>query len=288
MFIDAFFLVTEDEIMQKRNFVKPLWNQIKDFFSPKEWIKTLRAVPGLALALIVVANILMNVLANKSIIELKIPGTDSYWLIQDAGICLSWIGFLVGDLIVRNFGAKHAIRVNLTALIISLFVSLLLVLVGYIPGTWSPEFNYADPQIAKAVGDSINAVMGNVWYVILGSAIASACGLIINNIAQDRILKKISAKHGDHYWGYLLAGGLSTIFGQILDNFVFASLVSVHFFRWTRLTALMCSLDGALLELVVEMLFTPLTYRISKNWDKNHIGKKWLDEEKKEGAKNPR
>lgn len=285
MFIDAFFLVTEDEIMQKRNFVKPLWNRIRDFFSPKEWIKTLRAVPGLALALIVVANILMNVLANKSIIELKIPGMDSYWLIQDAGICLSWIGFLVGDLIVRNFGAKHAIRINLTALVISLLVSLLLVLVGYIPGTWSPEFNYSDPQIAKAVGVSINAVMGNVWYVILGSAIASACGLIINNIAQDRILKKISDRHGDHYWGYLLAGGLSTIFGQVLDNFVFASLVSVHFFHWTWLTALMCSLDGALLELVVEMLFTPLTYRISKNWDKNHIGKNWLDEEQPEGAK---
>jgi uncharacterized PurR-regulated membrane protein YhhQ (DUF165 family) len=259
---------------------------LKDFFNPKEWVKTLRAVPGMALALIVVANILMNVLANKSIIELPIQGTDSYWLIQDAGVCLSWVGFLVGDLLVKNFGAKHAVRVNLTALVISLFISLLLVIVSVIPGTWSPEFNFMGLsflneagetiEVSKTIGQSINQVMGNTWYVILGSALASACGLIVNNVTQDLILKNISKKHGEKYWGYLVAGGISTIAGQILDNFVFAAVVSVKFFGWTWLTAFMCSLDGAIFELIIEMIFNPFAYRISKNWDKNHIGVKWM------------
>lgn len=270
------------EEKKKTGFWKKLRLGAKDFFSPREWVKTLRSVPGMALALITVANILMNVLANKSIIELKIPGTDSYWLIQDAGIFLSWIGFLVGDLLVKNFGAKHAIRVNLTALILSLFVSALLAVVGVIPGTWSPEFNYQDASIVQAVGESIDAVMGNVWYVILGSAAASACGLIVNNLTQELILKKIEKRHGEKYLGYLLAAGLSTVFGQILDNFVFAALVSVRFFHWTWLSAFMCSLDGAIFELVVEMCFTPLTYAISKNWDKNHIGVKWMSEGQKQ------
>ncbi len=266
-------------------FCKKIFLALKDFFNPKDWLRTLRSVPGMALALITVANILMNVLANKSIIELAFPNSDSYWLIQDAGVCLSWIGFLVGDLLVKNFGAKHAIRVNLTALIISLFVSLLLFAVSVIPGTWSPEFNYADASTAQAVKDAINSVMGNVWYVILGSALASAVGLIVNNITQDLILKKIEAKKGNHYWVYLIAAALSTVFGQILDNFVFASVVSVRFFNWTWLTAFMCSLDGAIFELIIEMAFTPLTYRISKNWDKNHIGVKWMDENKEESIK---
>lgn len=266
-------------------FCKKIFLALKDFFNPKNWLRTLRSVPGMALALITVANILMNVLANKSIIELAFPNSDSYWLIQDAGVCLSWIGFLVGDLLVKNFGAKHAIRVNLTALFISLFVSLLLFGVSIIPGTWSPEFNYADASTAQAVKDSINSVMGNVWYVILGSALASAVGLIVNNITQDLILDKIEAKKGNHYWVYLIAASLSTIFGQILDNFVFASVVSVRFFNWTWLTAFMCSLDGAIFELIIEMAFTPLTYRISKNWDKNHIGVKWMDEKKEESIK---
>ena len=268
--------------MQKENNIfKKTFLVLKDFFNPRDWLKTLRSVPGMALALITVANILMNVLANKSIIELPFPNSDSYWLIQDAGVCLSWVGFLVGDLLVKNFGAKHAIRVNLTALVISLFVSLLLFIVSVIPGTWSPEFNYASAETATAVKDSINSVMGNVWYVILGSALASAVGLIVNNITQDLILKNIEKKHGSKYIGYLIAAALSTIFGQILDNFVFAAVVSVNFFNWTWLTALMCSIDGAIFELIIEMAFTPITYMISKNWDKNHIGVKWMYEEKK-------
>ncbi len=267
--------------MQKENNIfKKVFLVLKDFFNPKDWLKTLRSVPGMALALITVANILMNVLANKSIIELPFPNSDSYWLIQDAGICLSWIGFLVGDLLVKNFGAKHAIRVNLTALVISLFVSGLLAIISVIPGSWSAEFNYADADTIAAVKESLNSVMGNVWYVILGSALASAVGLIVNNITQELILKNIEKKHGSKYIGYLIAAALSTLFGQMLDNFVFASVVSVNFFGWTWLTALMCSVDGAIFELFIEMLFTPLTYHISKNWDKNHIGVKWMYEEK--------
>ena len=265
----------------KPSFFKKLGLEWKDFFNPREWVKTLRTVPGMVLALITVAMILMNVLANKAIIELPIPNTNTFWLIQDAGVVLSWVGFLAGDLLVKNFGAKHAIRVNLTALFISLFVSALLALVGVIPGTWSPEFNYESAEIAQAVGQSIDEVMGNVWYVILGSAAASACGLVVNNLTQDLILRKIERKHGNHYWGYLVAAASSSFFGQILDNFVFAALVSVHFFGWSWTTALMCSLDGAILEIVIEMIFTPLTYAISKNWDKNHIGVKW---EKQEGV----
>lgn len=265
---------------EEKNIFKKVFLILKDFFNPKDWLYTLRSVPGLALALITVANILMNILANKSIIELPFPNSDSFWLIQDAGVCLSWIGFLAGDLLVKNFGAKHAIRVNLTALFISLIVSGLLAIVAIIPGTWSPEFNYSDPSTVSAIKEAINSVMGNVWYVILGSALASAVGLIVNNITQELLLKKIEKKHGNKYLGYLIAAAISTIFGQILDNFVFAAVVSVHFFSWTWLTALMCSVDGAIFELIIEMVFTPLTYHISKNWDKNHIGVKWMNEKK--------
>ena len=82
----------------KPGFFKKLGHGLKDFFDPKEWLKTLREVPGLVLALITVSMILMNVLANKAILELPIPNTDVYWLIQDAGVTLSWVGFLAGDL----------------------------------------------------------------------------------------------------------------------------------------------------------------------------------------------
>lgn len=259
---------------------------LKDFFNPREWLKTLRAVPGMVLALITVSMILMNILANKAIIELKIPGTDSYWLIQDAGVMLSWVGFLAGDLLTKNFGAKHAIRVNLTALFLSLFVSLLLLGAAAVPGTWSPQFGHLEDHAAfQAVGAALNEVIGNVWHVVLGSAAASACGLVVNNLTQDLLLKRIEKRHGNKYWGYLLASASSSFLGQFIDNFVFAAIVSIHFFGWTWLSAVMCSLDGAILEILLELVFLPLTFAIAKNWDKNHIGAKYLEGEKPLEAK---
>lgn len=258
-----------------KQFFKHLGHEIVDFFNPKEWLKTLRSVPSLALALITVATVLMNILANKSIINLP-------WLIQDAGILMSWVGFLVGDLLVKAFGSKNAIRVNLTCLGISLFISGLLAIVAVVPGEWSPVF---DPTInpgdlGSNINAAVNSVMGNVWYVILGSAVASAVGLVVNGLTQGLLIKKIEAKHGDKYWGFFVASAASTMIGQIIDNMVFALLVSVKFFGWTWTQVLVCSLTGAIFELIIELVFSPLTYRISRNWKKNGIGTEWIKADK--------
>lgn len=258
-----------------KQFFKHLGHEIVDFFNPKEWLKTLRSVPSLALALITVATVLMNILANKSIINLP-------WLIQDAGILMSWVGFLVGDLLVKAFGSKNAIRVNLTCLGISLFISGLLAIVAVVPGEWSPVF---DPTInpgdlGSNINAAVNSVMGNVWYVILGSAVASAVGLIVNGLTQGLLIKKIETKHGDKYWGFFVASAASTMIGQIIDNMVFALLVSVKFFGWTWTQVMVCSLTGAIFELIIELVFSPLTYRISRNWKKNGIGTEWMKADK--------
>lgn len=240
---------------------------LKDFFNPKEWLATLRKVPSLALALATTATVLMNILANKSIINLS-------WLIQDAGIIVSWVGFLVSDLLVKAFGSKNAIRVNLTSLVISLFISGLLAIVAIVPGDWSPVFDTAinGGDIGSNINAAINSVMGNVWYVIFGSAVASGVGLILNGLTQGLLLKTIERKHGDHYWGFFVASACSTMLGQVIDNMVFASLVSVKFFGWSWTQVLVCSLSGAIFELIVELIFSPLTYKISKNWKVNNIG----------------
>ena len=258
-----------------KQFFKHLGHEIVDFFNPKEWLKTLRSVPSLALALITVATVLMNILANKSIINLP-------WLIQDAGILMSWVGFLVGDLLVKAFGSKNAIRVNLTCLGISLFISGLLAIVAVVPGEWSPVF---DPTInpgdlGSNINAAVNSVMGNVWYVILGSAVASAVGLVVNGLTQGLLIKKIETKHGDKYWGFFVASAASTMIGQIIDNMVFALLVSVKFFGWTWTQVMVCSLTGAIFELIIELVFSPLTYKISKNWKKNGIGTEWMKADK--------
>ncbi len=258
-----------------KTFFSNIWATLVDFFNIKDWIKTLRSIPSIVVALTVLANVLMNILANKSIINLP-------WLIQDAGVLMSWVGFLTGDLIVKAFGAKNGIRVNLTALIISLFISGLLAVVAIVPGDWSPVF---DPtintgDIGQTINASCNLIMGNVWYVILGSAVASAVSLICNGLSQGWLLKKLEKKQGDKYVGFFLASAGSTTLAQFIDNVVFASLVSVNFFGWTWKQVLVCSACGAIFELIIELVFTPLTYHIYKKWDAAHIGLKYMEEPK--------
>lgn len=286
-----------------KNLIKKGWSFLADFFNPKEWLKLLRSVPAVALALIFVANVLMNILAAKSIINVSatfgstnwFTKGDNFWLVQDAGIIVSWIGFLAGDLLVKAFGSKNAIRINITGLALSLFVSLLLIGVARVPGQWSPIWNDSlNPSIvlegvdptatgeAKIINGALNEVIGNVWYVILGSAAATFVGILVNNITQGILLKKMIKKHGDRYFGYFMAAGASTVFGQVIDNIVFAVLVGMPFFGWSLFSVLMCSLLGGLVELVAEMIFTPLTYKISQNWAKNKIGQDWMKEEVKQ------
>ena len=277
-----------------KNLIKKGWYFLADFFNPKEWLKLLRSVPAVALALIFVANVLMNILAAKSIIN--VPATfnstnwftngDNFWLVQDAGIIVSWVGFLAGDLLVKAFGSKNAIRINITSLVLSLFISLLLIGVSKVRGDWSPIWNDSlnpsiiDPDIDPTA--TREALIINVWYVILGSAAATFVGILVNNITQGILLKKMIKKHGDHYFGYFVAAGASTVFGQVIDNIVFAVLVGMPFFDWSLFSVLMCSLLGGLVELVAEMIFTPLTYKISQNWAKNKIGQDWMKEEVKQ------
>lgn len=251
--------------------MKTLLQKIKDFFNPSDWIRTLRNVPSLAVTFCVLASVLMNILANKSIIDTQLFEGSFLWVVQDAGILFSWCGFLAGDLIVRAYGTKTAIRVSITSVIISLFVSLMFVGIAQVPGVWGEAF-MSDGTINESINNALNSTLGSVWFVVLGSTLASAVGLICNNIAQGTLLKKITSKHGDRYWGFVLASALSTGLGQFLDNMVFGSLVQAQFFGWGWDKVVSASIFGMLLELVVEVVFTPLTYKISCNWKKNGIG----------------
>ena len=68
------------------------------------------------------------------------------------------------------------------------------------------------------------------------------------------------------------------------DNFLFSIIVFVicapifwDGFHWTVLQCAMCALTGAVAELIMEVLFSPIGYRITKNWEAESVGKEYLD-----------
>ena len=68
-----------------------------------------------------------------------------------------------------------------------------------------------------------------------------------------------------------------------MDNFIFSVIVFVGFapiywngFHWTWLQCAVCALTGAVAELIMEMLFAPIGYRIVQSWRKNNIGQEYF------------
>lgn len=64
--------------------------------------------------------------------------------------------------------------------------------------------------------------------------------------------------------------------GQFVDNLVFASLVSKIFFGWTWKQVVFCSLAGAIAELLSEVIFSPIGFKVCKKWEKNNVGADYI------------
>ena len=82
----------------------------------------------------------------------------------------------------------------------------------------------------------------------------------------------------------MAASYTSTFIGQFLDNLIFSIIVFMIFapiywngFNWTLIQCLMCALTGAVLELIMEIIFSPIGYKILKKWNKENIGKDYLN-----------
>ena len=95
---------------------------------------------------------------------------------------------------------------------------------------------------------------------------------------------KLFKKNPDGKVAFVTRAYVSTFIGQFFDNLIFAILTFMVFapifwdgFHWTFIQCLTCSLLGAGLELILEIVFSPFGYLVSKNWKKNNIGQKYFE-----------
>lgn len=242
------------------------------FSKIKTWIKEdwkdtkllFRSIPAHVLALFVCAVVAMNLLANKSI---KLP-VD--WLALDCGIIVAWLPFLTMDMLTKRFGPKAATKVSVAALLINLLVCLIFFVASKIPGIWGESY------LGEVVNEGLDNTVGGTWYVLLGSSIAFIVSAVVNNFLNFGI-SRLFKKNPDGFVAYAARSYGSTMVGQFVDNLVFALLVSQIFFGWSLTQCFMCALTGAVAELVCEIIFSPIGFRVVKKWDKLGVGKEYLD-----------
>lgn len=227
----------------------------------------LRNIPSPVAIIFVVAVIVMNLLANKSI------NLNLSFLALDTGIIVSWIIFLVLDIVTKHFGPKEATMLSIFASVCNVGVALIFFVGSSISGSWGESFDSLYPNV---VNGALDNTFKGTWYVLFGSTIAFISSAVVNNLSNYSI-GKLFKKNPDSVKAYCVRTYLSTMIGQFVDNFVFSLIVSHFFFGWTLVQCIMCSVTGMVVELICEIVFSPIGYKISKKWKQNHIGDNYFE-----------
>ena len=232
-----------------------------------EFVVLIRSVPSTSLSIFILAVLLMNLLANKSL------NLSLNWLALDCGIIVSWVAFLCMDLLTKHFGPKAATQISIFAIVVNLCACLILYLASLIPGTWGAFYDFGENPV---INSALNGTFGGVWYVVVGSTIAFITSAAINNFSNWWIGKAFH-KNPDGFIAYACRTYLSTAVGQFADNLVFALLVSHIFFGWSILQCITCSVTGMIVELIIEMIFSPFGFKVCGRWKEKNVGKEYFE-----------
>lgn len=216
-----------------------------------------RSVPSVVTALFTVSVVMMNVLANKTVFQ-------NDWLAIDGGIFVSWLSFLCMDVVTKAFGPKASTKLSVFAMLVNLFVCLMFYIVSAIP--------------TEADFSAFNTVIGGTWFILLASTIAFISSAVINNFLNWSI-GKLFRRDPDGKLAFVTRSYISTFVGQFCDNLIFAVITFMLFapiywdgFHWTLIQCVTCSLLGASLELLMEVVFSPIGYAVLRSWSRDGVG----------------
>lgn len=237
---------------------------IREWFKKEreETVILLGCIPATVVTLFVVSVICMNLLANKTLYQ-------NNWIALDGGILISWLSFMCMDIITKYFGPGASNKIAVLAAAINVLTCVVFYVAGMIP---SNANDY----------EALNGILQGTWFILFGSTIAFLASAVINN-GLNWMIGKAFKKNPDGGLAYAMQTYISTFIGQFCDNFIFSVIVFVGFapiywdgFHWTLLQCVMCACTGAVAELLMEVAFSPIGYRIVKKWRKYSVGKEYL------------
>ena len=240
-------------------------DKIKRFIAREreETAVLLRCIPATVVTLFVVSVISMNLLANKTLVQTP-------YIAIDGGILISWLSFICMDIITKHFGPRASNRISILAALINLLTCAIFYIASIIPST-------ANDYTA------FDSVLGGTWFILMGSTVAFLVSAVVNNLLNFAI-GRLFKRGADSKLAFCVQSYISTFVGQFIDNFLFSIMVFHIFapifwdgFSWTVLQCTLCALTGAALELILEVLFSPLGFRMLKRWRENGVGKAYLD-----------
>lgn len=155
------------------------------------------------------------------------------------------VSYIFGDVLTEVYGyarARRAIWCGSAALVFATVMSHLILRMPADPGE---PYN-------QTLQPALEVVFGSTWRIVLGSVLAFWVGDFVNSyvLAKMKVITR-----GRHLWARTIG---STIVGQLVDSLIFYPIA--FFGIWTTSTLVEITLVNWSLKVLVEVLFTPLTY----------------------------
>ena len=249
----------------------------------KQWFKDevnetkvlFKGLPAVPFAVICLSFIVMNLLATVALYNVE-------WAAGDIGIIVSWLSFLFGDMFVKRYGAKGAIKIQVAALFIALTTLAIMALGAFLEkALWGANYTLG------VFSWETNADNGMVTLWTIGaSAAAFLISAVVDAIISNAILTKF--KKRTSFKAHAVAAWGSTFVGQFVDNLVFAFLFTFIASRvpglqmsWglqpvTVLAVFTCAIIGGLTELVLQVIFSPIGFKVAEKWRKEGVGAEYI------------
>ena len=170
-----------------------------------------------------------------------------------AGTIISWISFLLMDVITEVWGKKVAVRVFTFAMFISIFTSLFgLVIARLGVPSW-------ENAIENIFGAHIRVTLASAFAFWVGNYVNAAIMFIMKTRAEDK-------GKGRNSKLFAFRATVSTLFGQFVDNALFQIIGLAPFgvgfwlaspFGWTWGMVFGSIIVGTILELTIEAILVP-------------------------------
>jgi uncharacterized integral membrane protein (TIGR00697 family) len=183
-----------------------------------------------------VAVLLISNIASTKILEL---GPFTF----DGGTILFPLSYIFGDILTEVYGYKKSRRVIWTGFFAAFLMSMIFIIVGKLPAApgWENQ-------------DAYEKILGLTPRIVIASLVAYFAGAFANSyvLAKMKILTR-----GRWLWTRTIG---STIVGEALDTFLFVTIAFYGIIPFWLLLAV--GVSNYIFKTGVEIIFTPLTYRI--------------------------
>jgi len=175
--------------------------------------------------------IIQNILATKQI--------DIFMFTVTTGILVSPIVFIIQDIITEIFGYKESKKMILLGFLMNFIGVMLFTLAIYLP---SSQFWFNQGPFETILGTTLRIT------------VASFIAYIIGSLTNSKVIVILKKKFPKSLFVRMIS---STIVGQFLDNFLFATIAFLGVLPYGSIISMV--IGGTLFETLYEIIFSPIT-----------------------------